>query len=242
MKSNIYKHISFVLVLLCCLYTKHASGYVEVVQEVSLLQQKDTQKIDSLSLEKEKALLNWIIEKQQKNEDRFHVLLILIGVTLSLALLLCIFYFRNNKKNSQLKEIRKLLEKSSNDNKKEQHKKLHLDTVTVHYILKHLEAFENEQGFLTPNISLYQLAKKLQTNTKYLSRVINSYKLKSFRNYINDLRIEYTLDRLKGKSRYKKYTVKAMAKEVGFSTTEAFSKAFRKKTGTTVSDFLESIN
>ncbi len=98
--------------------------------------------------------------------------------------------------------------------------------------------FRCRQGFLISKITLHEFAKQLQTNTKYLSKVINTHKLKSFRNYINDLRVQYCIQELKHNMNYRKYTVKAMAKEAGFTTAESFSKAFQKRTGETVSSFL----
>ena len=109
-------------------------------------------------------------------------------------------------------------------------------------ILENLQAFEKERGFLVSKITLHEFAKNIKTNTKYLSKVINTYKLKSFRNYINDLRIQYSITELQTNTDYRKYTVKAMAQEVGFSTSESFSKAFQKKTGNTVSSFLKNIH
>ena len=104
-----------------------------------------------------------------------------------------------------------------------------------------LKLFEDDEEFLKPKISLSSLAKRLNTNTKYLSKVINRFKDKTFSNYINDLRIDYVTKQLQTNTQLKKYTITAMAKEVGFTNTETFTKAFFKKNGLTVSYFIKKL-
>ena len=152
----------------------------------------------------------------------------------------------NKKGDQRLRKIVSLLEKSKeseqNNDIKNTTSELHIDPEIVAMILQHLQAFEEEQGYLRTKITLHTFAKKLQTNTKYLSKVINTHKLKSFRNYINDLRIQYSIEKIKKCTNYRNYTVNAMAKEVGFSNRESFSKAFQKNTGTTVSEFVKQLS
>jgi len=85
------------------------------------------------------------------------------------------------------------------------------------------------------------LAKILNTNSKYLSKVINKFKSKTFNNYINELRIEYFMQEFQSNSQFKNYTIKAIAEEVGFTNTETFTKAFFKKNGLTVSYFMKKL-
>lgn len=108
-------------------------------------------------------------------------------------------------------------------------------------IMNKLSMFENKHGFLKP-VSLHSLAKKLQTNPKYLSKIINIHYEKNFSSYINDLRIKYLLKELKTNPSLKTYTVKALAKKLGFGSTEAFSKTFKKHTSMSPSIYLTTIN
>lgn len=102
--------------------------------------------------------------------------------------------------------------------------------------------FENNKDYLKPKITLNKLAKKLNTNSKYLSQIINKFKSKTFSNYINDLRIEYFIEELQdNNTQLKNYTIKAIAQEIGFTSTESFTKAFYKKNGLTVSYFMKKI-
>ena len=104
-----------------------------------------------------------------------------------------------------------------------------------------LSDFENECGFLK-SISLYSLARKLKTNPKYLSKIINIHYEKNFSSYINDLRIQHLLKELKTDDSLKAYTIKALAKKLGFGSTEAFAKSFKKHTGFNPSNYLNTIN
>ncbi|MEM6718321.1 MAG: helix-turn-helix domain-containing protein [Bacteroidota bacterium] len=111
----------------------------------------------------------------------------------------------------------------------------------VENILKQLQKFEAAQKF-TKQISLTDLAKNVGTNPKYLSKVINGHYQKNFSSYINELRIEYVISKLKSDSKFRNYTIKSISKEAGFGNTESFSKAFHKTTGIYPSYFIKKLN
>ncbi|ARV14310.1 hypothetical protein BTO07_03700 [Polaribacter sp. SA4-12] len=97
-------------------------------------------------------------------------------------------------------------------------------------ILSKLISFEKSEGFTNSSITLSILAKELNTNSNYLSKIINQYKGINFSTYLNKLRINYTLSLLEENEVIRKYTIAAIATEVGFKSTESFSKAFFKET------------
>ncbi|AXG68198.1 DNA-binding transcriptional activator FeaR [Kordia sp. SMS9] len=223
--------------------SSYGSEHIEankIIQSLSI-SKKEIQ-VDSLAiLRQQEKMIATLLEKQEAFELKHFVL---IGIVLFLVILFGMLCFLNKRGDKRLNKIVSLLEKTKQENvdindKKDTSFKLNIDPVIVHAILENLKAFENEKGFLNTKITLHSFAKKLQTNTKYLSKVINTHKLKSFRNYINDLRVQYSIEELQNNTNYKNYTVHAMAQEAGFSNRESFSKAFRKKTGETVSDFLK---
>ncbi|WP_445709782.1 helix-turn-helix domain-containing protein [Flavobacterium sp.] len=108
-------------------------------------------------------------------------------------------------------------------------------------ILKQLAVFENKKQYLKPNIMIGDLAITFETNSKYVSIVINAKKQKTFSNYINDLRIDHAVAELKNNKEMRKYTIAAIAEEVGFNTSESFSKAFFKRTGIKPSYFMKEL-
>lgn len=111
----------------------------------------------------------------------------------------------------------------------------------INNILKELILFEENEGYLKNTTSLQSLSKDINTNSNYLSKVVNHHKKKSFIHYINDLRIDYVIKRLKNDSVFRKYTINAIANEVGFKKAESFSKAFYKKAGIKPSFFMKEI-
>ena len=109
-------------------------------------------------------------------------------------------------------------------------------------IINGLIDFENNKGFLNPGINLDSLAKSLNTNSSYLSSVINSYKGKSLPNYLNDLRIDYAIKQIaKNKGLLSSLTIAGAAQEFGYNNEQAFSLAFKRRTGTTVSVFIKEM-
>ncbi len=100
---------------------------------------------------------------------------------------------------------------------------------TLDHLFTQLHQFEKKQGYLKPNINAKDLAKSFNSNSSYLSIVVNTYKRKSISQYINDLRIDFAIEKLKGDPKFRKYTIKAISQEAGFNTAEAFSKTFYKK-------------
>ena len=194
--------------------------------------------VPSTQVQETQQLMEHLLEKQQAFEMRMYII---TGCIVVLVLIFMVLCFHTTKGDKRLLKIIQLLEtqKTASNDKKQHDDCLDIDPEIVTTILQELEAFEKERGFLTAKISLHAFAKNIQTNTKYLSKVINTYKLKSFRNYINDLRIQYSIEQLQNNNRFRNYTVKAMAEEAGFTTVNSFSKAFQKRTGNTVSGFLK---
>ena len=99
--------------------------------------------------------------------------------------------------------------------------------------------FESSTGFKQNNLTLDKLARDLDTNRDYLSKFINEEKGKNFSQYLNELRINYILLELRNDRKLRKYTINAIASEVGFSTSESFSNAFKRTTGTLPSFYIK---
>lgn len=112
----------------------------------------------------------------------------------------------------------------------------------INQILEKLNRFEKNKGYLESNITVQILSTTFETNTKYVSKIVNAYKGKSFTQYINDLRIEYAISQLQENNKLRKYTVQALALEFGFNNAESFSTAFYKKTGIKPTYFIKELD
>jgi AraC-like DNA-binding protein/tetratricopeptide (TPR) repeat protein len=113
------------------------------------------------------------------------------------------------------------------------------DTVTS--ILKQLERFEKDKMFLEKDLTAAKLAASLDSNVKYLSKIISHYRGKKFVNYINDLKVDYLIAILKEDKKIQNYTYKALAEEVGFSSTQRFANAFFARAGMPTSYFIDAL-
>ncbi|OCA79707.1 hypothetical protein BBH99_05515 [Chryseobacterium contaminans] len=110
------------------------------------------------------------------------------------------------------------------------------------FILQELKIFESKELFLKKGITLANLAKSIKTNTAYLSEIINTHKGKNFASYLNDLRIDFALNRLVKDKKFRSYKLSVIAEELGYNNEQAFSLAFKKKTGTTLSMYIKEID
>lgn len=187
--------------------------------------------IENVKSEKRKQKL-WIIS----------LLIVFFGVVSGLLF----FIKQQNSKNKQkfnlllnkLESLEKDKNKSSTNKKVQQSVK----GTEVDRILKALIKFEQKELFLSTNCTLASTAKKLKTNTTYLSKVINSEHQKSFNTYITELRINYAVKRLKEDPVFRKYSILAIANEVGYKSKEGFNKAFKLATGILPSYFIKQIS
>jgi AraC-like DNA-binding protein len=108
-------------------------------------------------------------------------------------------------------------------------------------VLVGLELFEKRQEYLSKKITLSLLAKRLNTNANYLSKIINHYKNTSFPNYLNTLKINNIVNQLKKDAVIRKFTVKAIAQEAGFNNADSFSKVFYKIKGVKPSFYIKNL-
>jgi AraC-like DNA-binding protein len=109
-------------------------------------------------------------------------------------------------------------------------------------ILDKLNKLEEKHYFLKQECTLHNVAKKLKTNTAYLSRIINNELNKSFSTYINELRINYAILELKNNSRMRAYSTKAIAEEMGYKSSDSFTRYFKAATGITPTVYIKKVN
>lgn len=109
---------------------------------------------------------------------------------------------------------------------------------TEQVILYKLKKFEDAEKYINPKVSLQFLAKELDTNTKYLSEIINKKKGQNFNNYINELRINYIIRKLKAEPKYQNYKVSSLAEECGFNSRNTFTLAFKNTLGMSPANFV----
>lgn len=108
-------------------------------------------------------------------------------------------------------------------------------------ILDKLNQFEESKKYLDNKMSLATLAAQLDTNTKYLSEIINKYKDKNFNSYINALRIKYVIHLLSTDRSYHQYKISYIAEICGFTTHSAFTNIFKSVTGLSPNEYIQNL-
>ncbi|REC44167.1 hypothetical protein DRF67_17710 [Chryseobacterium pennipullorum] len=109
-------------------------------------------------------------------------------------------------------------------------------------LLELLEEFEKGELFNNKGMSLSFLAGELNTNTKYLSYVINQHKSADFKTYINRLRINYIVDKLINDEKYRQYKISILADECGFSSHSKFAAVFKAVTDFSPSAYIKYLD
>ena len=184
------------------------------------------------------------IKAQLENRKRCNILLIIVSVGLFLGVgFLIDRHYKNQKMYHRRYEEWNIKVKNEKKDKMQADKPkiLDINEDAVANVMKQLEKFEHDKKFLEKELTLVKLAAAFNSNTKYLSQIIHHYRDKGFVDYINDLKIDYLITLLKEQRKIRNYTNKALAEEVGFTTTQRFANAFFSRTGMPTSYFIEKI-
>jgi AraC-like DNA-binding protein len=112
------------------------------------------------------------------------------------------------------------------------------DADLAHWKRKVLTYFEKEKAYLNPELTLSELASKLDTNTSVLSAVINTGFGKNFNDFVNEYRVE-EFKRKAAAPDSKHLTLLAIAFDCGFNSKATFNRAFKKVTDVSPKAFLD---
>jgi len=102
------------------------------------------------------------------------------------------------------------------------------------------EVLRNEKPFLTPDLTIADLAHLMQSHPKNVSRLINERRKVNFFDFINQLRVE-EFKRLASGSSHKHLSTLAIAFEAGFNSKTAFYSSVKRYAGTTPAKFVKEV-
>ncbi|WP_231632132.1 AraC family transcriptional regulator [Flavobacterium sp. KJJ] len=180
------------------------------------------------------------------------------------SLLVLVFVFLLVKNSIDKKKARKKMHaliqefKFNIENKKHSHPKsvpvspqlisarkeiisLNIDQAKEEEIVIKLLELEDKLEYLSADFTLSNVAKKIKTNTTYLSHVVNKRFEKTFGEYANELKINYVINEMITNDNYRKFSTQAAAESVGFKNAASFAKSFRKRTGVSPAQFANNI-
>lgn len=95
------------------------------------------------------------------------------------------------------------------------------------------------QLYKESDLSLTDLAGRLDTHPNYLSQIVNEKEGKNFYDYVNSMRVEAFL-KMAADPKNRRFTLLALALECGFNSKSAFNRYFKKATGRPPSEFLRA--
>ena len=105
---------------------------------------------------------------------------------------------------------------------------------------KILQVVVTEEAFAEPELSLTDLAKKLNTNVSVLSKAINKSFGMNFNDFINYYRVQAVIEKLKA-GEQKTQTLLGIAYDCGFNSKATFNRAFKKVTDTNPKNFIAAV-
>ena len=190
--------------------------------------------------------------KAEKEEGQDFLNYVFLGASLIILILLFLLLkFYRTKKQNEVK-FEALLAKikaakapeeiiNTKDEDLEEKGALDVSEEIKEQILTGLKKLEQKEYFLEQTCNSYNVAKKIGTNTSYLSKVINSHYGKNFNTYINDLRINYAIVRIKNDVLFRSYSIQSIAEELGYKSADSFAKYFKKDTGLNPSFYIKNI-
>jgi|GEM_PF-1041743 len=242
--------------------------YSELSKALNLASSKIETKASN---EAHKLRVNELDRRYSKKTATYrNIMWILFSLAAAALALKIIFYIRNRnrlkmfgrlvnylKNQEELKEVKKTIpaeetaaepeyENVAETVEKEAEPHSHTKTSSLlkeseEQILAALDKFESSKRYNHKDMSLSKLATQLNTNTKYLSEVINRHKGKNFNAYINKLRIDYITEKMKENPAYLNYKVSYLAEECGYSSHSTFTTVFKSIVGVSPITFVDFI-
>lgn len=242
-------------------YKRKGNKYMSGVYRFWYLQMKDSL-FNTVEFSRLRDLqTSYDIDKFEKEvsrlnmEERFHsrvIVIVSVAMALITAMLLVLFrqYRLLKRKNRDIynKYVLMINEKdkllgSYDDNQSEESRKYARsslnDNVRLELKNRIAKVMADEEMVCNEGFSLDSLASACESNSTYVSQVLNEDFGKSFTRMLNEARIEIVSRRLMDTESNGKLTIEAISASAGFKSRSNFSRTFKAITGLTPTEFLK---
>jgi AraC-like DNA-binding protein len=225
------------------------SQYVQLSRESNAKQMNQIRANLDYQLQNERIQKLNLANKLEKVKNAWQNTII-GGIAFLLLAVITFFIYAQKKYTETQRSYRELVKKNIELDKlfkklSQTEEKIHLNNgysikkeENIYLCFKKL--LEKEKIYKQPDIKLSKLAKKLKTNTTYLSSIINNRFEDSFKSVINHYRINEARQLLI-LPEYSNFSIEGIAEEVGYKSRSAFYHSFKKVTGLTPTQYIENI-
>jgi len=223
----------------------YAQKCLALIQSIEDIKSKSLNFLHNYDLNIIKEESNKIIASKNYFKNSLFGILIVLGIVV-----FSFYYYSKNQKEKHyqflkiiqnLKEIKAPIINEVQTNTTEAKQKQTIDDELIEKLASGLKKLEQKEVFLDPNFKLAFVAKKLNTNTAYLSQYFNQVMQKTFSEYTQELRINYVLQKLIDAPYFRKYTLQAIAEEVGYKDANTLVRVFKKQTGLSPNYYIEKL-
>lgn len=208
------------------------SHYMDQLMKADSILQKQTPYLSS-RIYSEYDTKSLVAEKEKLLQAKKFRNRIITITSFLIAALVFFLYQTNRKRKKNLRSYQQLLEKYETASSAgplavnpARTRKLEYREEMIENLLKKLEEFERTQGFIEKDLTLGNLARKLNTNKTHLSYVINEHKGMNWSNYLKTLRINYITNLMLSDPVYLNYNIGVLGEMGGFNSRQHFSKQF----------------
>jgi len=192
----------------------------------------------------------------QAKHERAHQLLLMMSLIAIIILIAMVLLVRSNikqrnyirhlyEKNVQLLDVKVTAEQPAShsiDKQEDSTPKYQsqLDQESKDRLFERIKDVMNDIAIICkPDFSLQQLAIQVGSNYKYVSQVVNERYGKSFKQVLNEQRVQEACRILNDPNQSAHLTIEAIAANLGFNSRSNFTVTFKRITGISPSDFIK---
>ena len=222
-------------------YQKYRLQYLEKMEEMHnsrVANIAEMKYLADLKAEEERAQ-----ELLMRERIQVYVIWSVVAILLLIIIFLCIIWRKNRILNAGHRALfdkyQKLLEndKTSAANAKYSGSNLN-DDHREELITRIRESMENPDNICRSDFSSKELAKIVDSNTTYVSQVINETFGISFSTLLGNCRVKEACRRINEDESYKNLTIEGIANSVGFKSRTALLNAFKREVGISPSEYI----
>lgn len=184
-------------------------------------------------------------ELAQESRQRALVIVLVAIVALAIAIVSVLLWHKNRQlrqRNAALyQRTQEMLEVNEKEQKTKRYQHSNLKDDDKPMLLdKICDVFDTSQEIFDPDFNLDQMARLVDTNSNYVSQVINELTDKNFATLLGDARVREACRRFNDDKLFGRLTIEGVAMSVGFRSRTSMVTAFKRVTGLTPSEYIKA--